>query len=128
MIINIMSFSCLLLIFLDLAFSLLFYSHYSIHISIFLCLSLEYPNASPAECSLCFGYTDSTPGYMMDPNNCQKYYICTQDPQRKGGFLPLSMSCPDCMFWDDDKLSCIEVDTSCRVSVPVEDGTPNPTC
>ena len=49
-------------------------------------------------------------------------------PTTNNGFVAHSMTCPDCMFWDDNKLSCIEVDTSCRVSVSVPTGTPNPEC
>ena len=63
---------------------------------------------------------------MLDPNNCQKFFMCV--PTGSNGFVAHSMTCPDCMFWDDNKLSCVEVDTSCRVSVSVATGTPNPTC
>ena len=49
-------------------------------------------------------------------------------PLGNGKFKAHNMTCPDCMFWDDNKLSCVEVDPSCRVSVSVPTGTPNPTC
>ena len=78
------------------------------------------------ECHLCYGRTKSTPGFMLNPNNCQKFYMCV--PLGNGKFKAHNMTCPDCMFWDDNKLSCVEVDPSCRVSVSVPTGTPNPTC
>lgn len=79
-----------------------------------------------AECALCYEKYRSVPGFMLDPNNCQKFYMCV--PGENGDFIEHHMTCPDCMFWDDDKLSCVEVDSSCRVSVSVPTGTPNPEC
>ena len=78
------------------------------------------------ECHLCYGRTISTPGFMLDPNHCQKFFMCV--PSGNGTFRHYQMTCPDCMFWDDKKLSCVEVDPSCQVSVSVPTGTPNPTC
>ena len=49
-------------------------------------------------------------------------------PKQGGGYQAHNMTCPDCMFWDDVKLSCVEVDTSCRVVEDVVTGTPNPKC
>ena len=82
------------------------------------------------QCALCYGRTQSIPGFMADPNNCQKFIMCVphgvQIPHAH--YIGYPMTCPDCMFWDDNKLSCVEVDTSCRVSVSVPTGTPNPEC
>ena len=76
------------------------------------------------KCSLCYDSATSLPGFMLNPNNCQKFYMCV--PNKDGSFTAHDMTCPDCLFWDDDKLTCVEVDTSCRVSVSVPTGTPNP--
>ena len=59
------------------------------------------------KCSLCYDLTKSTPGFAANPNNCQKFYMC--EPDGQGGWIPYNMTCPACTFWDQDKLSCVEV-------------------
>ena len=60
------------------------------------------------KCSLCYNLTKSTPGFAADPNNCQKFYMC----EPAGGadkWNVFPMMCPNCTFWDQDKLTCVEV-------------------
>ena len=56
---------------------------------------------------MCYDLTKSTPGFAANPNNCQKFYMC--EPDGQGGWIPYNMTCPACTFWDQDKLSCVEV-------------------
>ena len=60
----------------------------------------------PEKCSLCYDRTKSLPGYAADPNNCAKYYQCVRYGSTWSAF---SMDCPICTFWDQDKLTCVEV-------------------
>ena len=64
------------------------------------------------ECALCFDEVTGVPGFMLDPANCQKFYMCI--PNGNGGYIPHHMTCPDCMFWNDDVLSCVEVYGGCN--------------
>lgn len=66
------------------------------------------------ECSLCYHNEASVHGFMLDRNNCQKFYMCI--PNGNGYFTVEHMTCPDCMFWDDEQLSCVQVDNSCHSS------------
>ena len=77
------------------------------------------------KCSLCYELTHSTPGFAADPNNCAKFYMCEE---HDGIWTPYPMMCPNCTFWDQDKLTCVLVDDSCLVSVPVptDDGASAP--
>ena len=60
------------------------------------------------KCSLCYDLTHSTPGFAANPNNCQKFYMCEpSNGPEKWTIFP--MICPNCTFWDQDKLTCVEV-------------------
>lgn len=89
------------------------------------------PNHTPlttpfaAQCSMCYNSTVNL-AFILDPNDCQKYYICV--PRSQGGYDAYNMACADCQFWDNDKLTCVEVDQSCRTNPSVPTGTPLPRC
>ena len=57
---------------------------------------------------MCYNLTKSTPGFAADPNNCQKFYMCEPagGPDKWNVF---PMTCPNCTFWDQDKLTCVGV-------------------
>ncbi|KAK2177173.1 hypothetical protein NP493_615g01049 [Ridgeia piscesae] len=90
------------------------------------CCDNPAPNApfnAQEKCSLCYNLTKSTPGFAADPNNCQKFYMCEPagGPDKWNVF---PMTCPDCTFWDQDKLTCVQVDPSCLKSVSVATDAP----
>ena len=60
------------------------------------------------KCSLCYNLTKSTPGFAADPNNCQKFYMCEPagGPDKWNVF---PMTCPNCTFWNQEKLTCVKV-------------------
>ena len=68
------------------------------------------------KCSLCYDHEHSLPGYAADPNNCAQFYVCELID---GMWNATLMPCPDCTFWDQDKLTCVQVDDSCLTSVSV---------
>ncbi|KAI0236747.1 hypothetical protein LSAT2_012716 [Lamellibrachia satsuma] len=65
------------------------------------------PFNAQEKCSLCYNLTKSTPGFAADPNNCQNFYMC--EPNGQGGWNTFLKTCPACTFWDQDKLTCVEV-------------------
>ena len=70
----------------------------------------------PVACPLCYNLTNSLPGYTLDPNNCAKFYSCVKYDNE---WFAYHMNCPNCTFWDQDLLTCVQVDTSCLASVSV---------
>ena len=62
--------------------------------------------ADLGKCSLCYDRTKSLPGYAADPNNCAKFYQCVLYGDTWSAF---SVDCPPCTFWDQEKLSCVQV-------------------
>ena len=83
-------------------------------------------------CSLCYNLTKSTPGFAADPNNCQKFYMCERTAgSDKWNAFP--MTCPNCTFWNQEKLTCVAVysdpdDTGvCGYFEPVTGVAPVPT-
>ena len=68
------------------------------------------------ECPLCYNLTNSLPGYTLDPNNCAKFYSCVKYGDQ---WLAHHMDCSECSFWDQDKLTCVQVVDSCLTSVSV---------
>ena len=79
---------------------------HSLQYNIVICLFLFIFRTE--KCSLCYNLTKSTPGFAADPNNCQKFYMCEPagGPDKWNVF---PMKCPECTFWDQEKLSCVEV-------------------
>ena len=68
------------------------------------------------ECPLCNNQTEGLPGYTYDPNNCAKFYSCVKYGDT---WVAHHMNCSDCTFWDQKKLTCVQVDDSCLRSVSV---------
>ena len=92
-----------------------------VHIMIYIYIYIYCSDAE--KCSLCYNLTKSTPGFAADPNNCQQFYMC----EPAGGpykWNVFPMKCPDCTFWDQDKLTCVQVDDSCLRSVSVATDEP----
>ncbi len=65
---------------------------------------------------MCYSMANILPGYALDPNNCAKYYSCAKDGDK---WIAHHMSCSECTFWDQNKLTCVEVSQSCHRSVSV---------
>ena len=86
-------------------------THLFLHSFVIDCEPLNQWNGSvfvPVECHLCYNKTKSTPGFAADPNTCQRFVMC--EPDGMGGWNTFNMTCPKCTFWNQELLTCVQVD------------------